>query len=72
MTIVTPLPKKRKYLKFWLFDSFYSEILIMEASVAPPQAGVFSGLNPTVLQLSNPITLFIIQVYNLRTRCGFF
>lgn len=29
---------------------------------APPQAGVFSGLNPTAVNLANPITLFIIQV----------
>lgn len=29
---------------------------------APPQAGVFSGLNPSAVNLANPITLFIIQV----------
>lgn len=31
-------------------------------SKAPPQAGVFSGLNPTAVNPANPITLFIIQV----------
>jgi hypothetical protein len=30
--------------------------------VAAPQAGVFSGLNPSQVNLSNPITLFVIQV----------
>lgn len=30
---------------------------------APPQAGVFSGLNPLQFNASDPIVLFIIQVY---------
>lgn len=28
---------------------------------APPQAGIFEGLNPTIYNASDPIVLFIIQ-----------
>jgi hypothetical protein len=28
---------------------------------APPQAGIFEGLNPTVYNAADPIVLFIIQ-----------
>lgn len=35
---------------------------------AAPQAGVFSGLNPTLVNPADPVVLFIIQVYiNIHT-----
>ncbi|CAO3612572.1 unnamed protein product [Mucor fragilis] len=38
-------------------------------SKAPPQAGVFSGLNPTAVNPANPITLFIIQAVIILVFC---
>lgn len=40
-------------------------------SRATPQAGVFSGQNPTEVNTADPIVLFIIQVNIQLTRISF-
>lgn len=58
-----------KFLFFFIIILlFYFLPMDNSTDKAAPQAGVFSGLNPTLVNPADPVVLFIIQVYiNIHT-----